>query len=94
MSWRRFLIAHLPGILLAAATFLIIWPVAMTLRTLQAPAIVVLAMSVGVTAITQLILISLIPQFLLGQDGKYMVETLTRYVAVKFNQVGWVRQAK
>ena len=94
MPWRRFLLAHVPALLLAVVIWAIIWAVTASLRSVTAPAILILLVTSVVTGVTQLLLPYLLPQFLLGEDGQKMVETLKSYVAIKVSSLGWLKRAK
>lgn len=83
MPWRNFLAAHLPAVLLTTTTFVTVWAVTGALRNLAAPALVTLVVATLITGLVQLALLYLLPQFFLGQDGKYMLETLKAYAATK-----------
>jgi O-antigen/teichoic acid export membrane protein len=92
--WRWLLASHLPAPLLATTTFLCVWPVAEVLRNLELPDIAVLLIAGVATGIIQLILLFLLPQFLLGPEGRYIVKTLAGFAAVKLNRLRWITQKK
>lgn len=85
MSWRDFWGAHVPGVLLAATTFAVAWPLTAALRSLAWPAPIILILAGGGTALAQGILVYFWPQLFLGQDGQYLRDTLFSYLAVKLN---------
>jgi O-antigen/teichoic acid export membrane protein len=90
MTWQRFLMAHLPALLLAAFTLLEIGAIVSLLRNLTLPALIILLASSAVTGVTLLILLYSMPQ-ILGPDGKWMLRTLTGFVARRLDRLGWIK---
>ncbi len=86
MNGRQLLAAHLPALVLAAVASVEVWSLSTVLRTLTLPAIVFLVVVGLVTSITLLLLVRLMPQLLLGQEGIWMLGILTRQIKRKFNR--------
>jgi PST family polysaccharide transporter len=83
MPWRVFGRAHLPGLLMAATTCAVAWPVTIALRNLTLMPIGVLIVSGVVTVFAQVILVYFMPRRFLGPDGQYLLEILTTYAVAK-----------
>ena len=88
IRWKAFLVAHIPALLLAALIFGEVWLIASTLRGLAAPAVIVLLISVGLVATIHTALVFAAPRLMLGADGKWMVDTLIDFFAMKLNRSG------
>jgi PST family polysaccharide transporter len=94
LSWQEFVKAHLPGALLGAMAFAVAWPVAMQLRALALPAFAVLAGSLVAAGLILLLLVYRMPKFLLGEDGHFMLQTMTSFVAAKVRVQGQMPRVK
>lgn len=79
MTWESFLAVHLSAMLLATLIYMEVWLLAIVMRNLAMPAIVILIISILVTAITLLLLLRLMPKFLLGKEGVWMLDTIGKY---------------
>lgn len=88
IRWKDFLDAHIPALLLAALTFGEVWLIASTLRGLEAPAVIVLLISVGLVATIHTALVFAAPRLMLGADGKWMLDTLIDFFAMKLSRSG------
>lgn len=87
LTWRDFLTAHEPAMLLAFSTLGVVWLTAALLRSLALPAIVVLLVSTLTTGVAMVILAYLLPGRLLGQDGMWIGKTVAAFLATKYNRV-------
>ena len=80
MTWRQFWTAHRPAVLLTVATFGPVAAVTLLSRQLGMPALVTLIAGGGIMCVTGALLVWRMPGAFLGEDGKWMWETLTTYV--------------
>jgi PST family polysaccharide transporter len=76
LTWRGFLTAHVPGVALSALVGLEIWGSASLLRSSEASAWMVVLLSSAAT-LPSLLLIRVMPRLFLGQEGRWMIRTLT-----------------
>jgi len=76
MPWRDFWGAHLPALLVAAASAPIAWATATALRHRDLPALVVFSAAGGLALAVALALIWRYPQLFLGRDVRWMLDTL------------------
>jgi hypothetical protein len=74
--------------------FAVAWPVAMQLRALALPAFAVLAGSLVAAGLILLLLVYRMPKFLLGEDGHFMLQTMTSFVAAKVRVQGQMPRVK
>lgn len=80
ITWREFWQAHRPAVLLTVCSAPVVWGAAMIARRADAPALAVLAGAGVLQLLVCGALIRGLPQFFLGQDGKWMVETLRDFL--------------
>jgi PST family polysaccharide transporter len=83
MGWRSFLAAHVPAGTLALILGLEIWGAAAVLRSWHLGSLAVLAASGAVLVLSALVLLRLLPQVVLGEDGLWMLKTLAAYLPGK-----------
>ena len=76
MPWRDFWGAHLPALLVAAASAPIAWAMATALRHQELPPLVVLSGAGGMALAVALVLVWRFPQLFLGRDVRWMLDTL------------------
>lgn len=84
MSWQDFLAAHAHAVRLALITGLEVWGVAVALRNLEAPSVVVLVIPLFAVSVTLLVLLRFAPKFILGREGMWLVVTLVEYGSSRF----------
>jgi PST family polysaccharide transporter len=84
MSWQDFLAAHVHAVRLALITGLEVWGVAVALRNLEAPSVVVLVIPLFAVSVTLLVLLRFAPKFILGREGMWLVVTLAEYGSSRF----------
>lgn len=84
LKWREFFAAHVAALALAAVVGIEAWICATLLRSLSAPAIIVLLVAVLVNVLTLLAALRLVPRLAFGQDGLWMLQTLVGYVPTRF----------
>jgi PST family polysaccharide transporter len=83
LPWRAFVTAHGPAVLLSTVIGLQTWAVATALRALGlAPPLILLA-GVALAGVTAVLLALLAPHWVLGADGIWIVNTLTRQLPAK-----------
>jgi PST family polysaccharide transporter len=80
MTWREFWRAHRPAALLTAASFGPVALVTLGSRELGMPAPVTLVAAGAVLTATGLLLVWRMPGAFLGEDGRWMWETMAGYV--------------
>ena len=76
MPWRDFWGAHLPALLVAAASAPITWAMATALRHQGLPPLVVLSGAGGLALAVALVLIWRFPRLFLGRDVRWMLDAL------------------
>ncbi|PYO63999.1 MAG: hypothetical protein DMD70_02885 [Gemmatimonadetes bacterium] len=76
MPWRDFWGAHLPALLVAAASAPIAWAMATALRHQQLPPLVVLSGAGGLALAVALVLVWRFPRLFLGRDVRWMLDAL------------------
>ena len=76
LSWRDFLAAHVPALILTVVIGLVTWISSDMLRVLDAPDLLVLVGSVGTSACAVALLVRLHPKTILGQDGIWFVKRI------------------
>lgn len=76
LTWKEFLVAHMPALTLAALLGASTWGVREVLESLHATDFVVLAGSLGAEGVLALILMRLFPRFVLGRDGIWFVNQI------------------
>jgi len=76
MRWSEFGVAHLPGLVLAAALGTGVWVLTEWLRGLQVPAILLLLDVALFASVVGLLLCWRIPALFLGQDGRSLLRKL------------------
>ena len=79
MKWSTFFMVHVPAMVLTGVTALETWLVADMFRSLAWPDLAVLVGSVGVVGVTLLGLIWVLPRFFLGEDGLWILKTVSVY---------------
>jgi len=80
LPWRRFWDAHRPAVLLTAVSFPCVWGAVVGLRSLDLPAVVVLAVAGGVRLLVCGGLVWRAPGVFLGADGQWMASTMRSFV--------------
>lgn len=80
MKWGTFLEIHVPSLILTGVTAFETWLIAGLLRSFAWPDLAVLVGSVGVVGVTLLALIWALPKFLLGDDGLWILKTVSSYL--------------
>ena len=79
MKWTTFFMVHVPAMVLTAVAALETWLVADMFRSLALPDLAVLVGAVGVVGVTLLGLIWVLPRFFLGEDGLWILKTVSVY---------------
>ncbi len=79
-TWGTFFKIHVPSLVLTGITALETWLLAGLLRSLAWPDLAVLVGSAGVVGVTLLALIWALPKFLLGDDGLWILKTVSGYL--------------
>ena len=79
MKWSTFFMVHVPALVLTAVTALETWLVADMFRSFAWPDLAVLVGAVGVVGVTLLVLIWVLPRFFLGEDGLWVLKTVSVY---------------
>jgi O-antigen/teichoic acid export membrane protein len=85
MTWRSYWAVHIPALALTAVLGVEVWALAMALRNWGFSPILVLMTSAAVMLATLLLLLRYMPGRFLGQDGMWMLQTLTAYIPKKIN---------
>jgi len=80
MTWGTFFGVHVPSLILTGVTALETWLLADLLRGLGWPDLAVLFGSVGAVGVTLLALVWILPKFLLGDDGLWILKTVGNYL--------------
>ena len=80
MSWKTFLLAHMPAASLGAVVGLESWALGSLLRGLDRPPIEILAACAAALIVTVAALFKFLPGIFLGRDGVWMFETLAAYL--------------
>ena len=78
-TWATFFTAHVPSLFLTGVAALESWLLADLLRALAWPDLLVLFGAVGVVGVTLLTLIWTLPRFFLGEDGLWVLKTVSAY---------------
>ena len=94
MKWKTFLAAHLPAIRLTAVVLSVVWLVAKLIRSLDMPAITLLVATSVAVALALVLLLYATPKWVLGQDGKWMLEKLLEYIPQQVALFGWTKKMK
>ena len=84
IGWREYFAAHLPAVSLTVMLAAEVWTVATILRNMQLPAGMVLAASLGLAAITIVVLFSLSPKLVLGEDGVWLLCRVAEHVPSRY----------
>ena len=79
-NWGDFFRIHIPALLLTVVVFAETWLIANFLRTFEWADVAVLGITMGVTGLTALALTALMPKFLLGHDGLWLLKTFSGYL--------------
>lgn len=79
-SWGDFFRIHIPALLLTVVVFAETWLIANFLRSFAWADVAVLGVTMGVTGLTALALVALMPKLLLGQDGLWLLKTFSGYL--------------
>jgi O-antigen/teichoic acid export membrane protein len=87
IKWRDYLAAHVPAIALTLIVGFEVWAVATMMRGVAAPPFLVLIVSIGVAALTFLLLLRLSPKLVLGEDGLWVLCRMADRVPVRFNLI-------
>jgi PST family polysaccharide transporter len=83
LSWGVFLAAHLPALLVAVVTGMVVEVVAVTMRGLGVGALLTLVAAVAAVLVAALLLLRVMPQSWWGQDGLWMLEMLLAFVPAR-----------
>jgi O-antigen/teichoic acid export membrane protein len=83
LPWSAFVAAHGPALLLSTAVGLQTWAVAAALRSLGLAAPLVLLGGATLAGVTAVLLALLAPRWVLGADGIWIVNTLTRQLPAR-----------
>lgn len=83
MSWRDFLVLHFPASILTLVLGTEVWIFATVLREMHLPSSIILVGTLLPTGITVLLLLRLKPTLILGQEGKWIVDTFYKYFKQK-----------
>jgi PST family polysaccharide transporter len=84
ITWHNYLGAHLPGVALAAVLGFETWLATTLLRGMNVPQVVVLFTSLAVVTATVVVLLSLSPKMVLGEDGLWALCRIAERVPVRF----------
>ena len=79
MKWTTFFMVHVPAMVLTGVTALETWLVADMFRGFAWPDLAVLVGAVGAVGVTLLALIWVLPRFFLGEDGLWILKTVSVY---------------
>lgn len=84
ITWRDYVAAHAPAASLTLLVGVEVWAVAALLRRFGAPAVLVLAASVGVALLTFAALLKLRPRLALGEDGLWALCRIVERLPKRF----------
>jgi len=92
MTWGSFWAAHTPALALTVILGSGVWVIATVLRDLNLSAILVLLVAGGFMLSTTLLLLRYTPEFVLGQDGLWMLRKLASYLPSRVNPFNPLRR--
>lgn len=84
ISWRDYLLAHLPATSLLAIIGIEVWALAAVMRGLTAAPAVVLLTAVAAVAVTLALLLRLTPKLILGEDGLWVLCRIAERIPLRF----------
>ena len=87
ITWKKFFLAQLPGAFLAIVVFFEALIIAGTMRNLMFSPLVVVSVSLLTIALTEFLLIWLMPTVFLGQDGRWMLQKITDYLSERIKPI-------
>jgi len=85
VTWRALWQAHIPALALTAIVSAAAWAVAAMLRAVHAGALTVLIASAAAALCGLTLLLRWAPRLVLGEDGLWMVQTLSSYLPDRMN---------
>jgi len=80
IRWRDILIIHLPAMFMTLIICSGVLAITMVMRNLFLPEIAILFIAIFVVAVTASVILRLSPKFLLGQEGKWILQRLVEYL--------------
>lgn len=89
MKWQNFLSFHAPALILSTVAWVEVWPLAIVLRNLNLPAMVILLILGLLIGLTFFTLARQWPEVFLGPQGIWMFDTLTSQVKKRIKRRAW-----